>query len=136
MTPNTRGKIGLPAHGTPYLEWTQPDIAREMISHNGVSGQGFSYMFPVPKYAEAYSSMTGPGWGGFISYLNYNHGNQPYMAMDSGINTAFHTPAIPNWYALSKVSPKSSAPGVQLAQLQLAQAFALRNPLGTTIGYP
>ncbi len=135
MLPRNYTKVGLPSHGGQYLNWVETQANVKVAPKQGVAS-GFTYMFPVPKYAEAYSSMTGPGWGGYISYLSYNHGNQPYMAFDSGINTAFHTPALPNWYALSKVSPKSSAPGVQLAQLKLAQQFALLNPLGTTIGYP
>ena len=124
----------MPAHPGQYLDW-KIRAERKLAPHNGAT-DGFTYMFPVQKYVEAYSSMQGPGWGGFVTYLNYNHGNQPYSPIDSGLNTAFRTPALPNWYSLSKVSPKTSAPGTQVAQQQLSNMLALRTPIGSLVGYP
>lgn len=126
----------MPSHGGPWLDWSQPKVAERMISHNGVSGESFTYIAPTPKYVEAYNAMTGPGWGGYVSYLNYNHGNQPYDHVDSGLNTAFRTPQLPNWYALSKVSPKTSAAGTQQAQLQLSRMLASRVAIGSLVGFP
>lgn len=125
----------MPSHGGPWLDWTI-NVNRKAAPHNGAT-DSFQYIAPTPKYAEAYASQTGPGWGGFISYLNYNHGNQAYDPIDSGLNTAFRTPALPNWYALSKVSPKTSAPGTQMAQLQLGKMLAGRGVvMGNLIGFP
>ena len=114
-------------------DWTLQNPDRRIAFHSG-AGENFTYMFPVIKYAEAYNAMTGPGYGGYVNYLNYNHGNQPYDAIDSGLNTAFRTPALPNWYALAKVSPKSSAPGIQQAQQQIGTTLQYRQPIGTSVG--
>lgn len=114
------------------MEDWQINANRKAAPHNGAT-DGFTYMTPVIKYAEAYNAMTGPGWGSYISYLNYNHGNQPYSPVDSGLNTAYRTPSTPNWYSLSKVSPKSSTYSVQIAQQSVANMLQYRasvQPLG------
>lgn len=120
-------KVGMPPHPRPWLGWQQK-TALTAAPHFGAA-TGFDYMFPVAKYAEAYASMTGPGWGGYVSYLNYNHGNQPYDYKDAGFN-ATRTPSTTahiQW-PLAKVSPKTSAPGTQMAQLQMGTMLAARQP--------
>lgn len=126
VMPIIQQKTGMPSHYPPYLNWTESKASLKVAPKAGASSS-FQYIFPAQKYVEAYAAQTGKGWGGFITYLNYNHGNQPYAAFDSGIRTAHFTPRLPNWYALSKVSPKSSAPGIQKAQDTMAQQLALRS---------
>lgn len=119
----------IPAHPGQYLEWEEPKAALKIASKQGASSS-FDYIAPTPKYAEAYSSGLGP-YPSYWSYLSYNHGNQPYMAKDSGIWTAWSTPKLPNWYSMSKVSPKTSAPGNQQAQQTMAALLQLRQPYGS-----
>lgn len=127
-------RVGLPSHYPPYNDWIiKSDLLN--VPHAGV-GQSFNFIASTPKYVEAYNAQTGPGWGEFVTYLNYNHGNQPYKPDGQGLNTARSTPALPNWYALSKVSPKMSAPGVQLAQQQLGQMLSAKTPIGQFAGNP
>ena len=115
----------LPPH--PYsghLDW-QINTNRKVAPHGGAT-DSFTYVFPVPKYSEAHrSNAGGSGGNNYISYLNYNHGGQLYDYKDAGFN-ATRTPKVPNWYALSKVSPKSSMPGIQLAQTQVSQLLMNR----------
>lgn len=120
-------KIGMPTHWFPWDNWIlKPQLYAAV---HGGAAPSFNYIAPTPKYAEAYTSMTGPGWGAYVTYLNYNHGNQPYDYKDAGFN-ATRTPSTTahiQW-PLAKVSPKTSAPGTQVAQNTMAQMLASRNP--------
>ena len=118
----------MPSHPGQPLDW-RIRTERKAAPHNGAT-DSFSYIAPTPKYVEAYNAMTGPGWGAYVTYLNYNHGNQPYDAIDSGLNTAFRTPLLPNWYSLSKVVPKTSSFSVQQAQQLVSNMLAAKSPPG------
>ena len=118
---NYNGVTKLPAHPGVPLDWkTKP--ALQMANHGGAN-ISFSYIAPVSKYVEAYA--LGPNW---LSGKAYMVGNQPYNFHQ--YNGAY-TPTNPNWLALQKVSPKSSAPGIQAAQIQMARLLAART--GTPI---
>ncbi len=120
-------RVGLPSHWPAWNDWQQK-ISLTGAPHQGAA-TGFNYMFPVSKYSEAFTSMTGPGWGGYVSYLNYNHGNQPYDYKDAGFNaTRTPTTTAHIQFPLSKVSPKTSTIGTQQAQTTMAQMIAARNP--------
>jgi hypothetical protein len=123
----------IPSHPGQYLDWQQPKMQTVALSHSsgggGVYMDSFSYIAPTPKYAEAYSSL-GP-YPVYWSYKSYNIGNQPYSPIDAGVFVAFRTPTLPNWYSLSKVSPKTSAAGVLQAQQTMSSLLQLRQPIGT-----
>lgn len=127
MINNNITKVGLPSHWFPWDNWVlKPQLYAAV---HGGAAPSFNYIAPTPKYAEAYTSMTGPGWGAYVTYLNYNHGNQPYDYKDAGFNaTRTPTTTAHIQFPLSKVSPKTSAPGTQLAQTTMAQMLASRNP--------
>jgi hypothetical protein len=120
----------IPSHPGQPLDFTQPKPGLQLYSHNGVVGDSFSYIAPTPKYVEAYSSGMGP-YPSYWNYLSYNIGNQPYSPIDAGIYVAYRTPTLPNWYSLSKVSPKTSAAGVLQAQQTMSSLLQLRQPIGT-----
>lgn len=123
----TNKKVGLPPHPRPWVDWQQKTALTATL--HGGAATGFDFMFPVIKYAEAYTSMTGPGWGAYATYLNYNHGNQPYDYKDAGFNaTRTPTTTAHIQFPLSKISPKTSAPGTQIAQQTMASMIASRNP--------
>lgn len=123
-------KVGLPPHTGPWLDWVRhPNLYAAV---HGGAAPSFSYMFPVIKYAEAYTSMTGPGWGGYATYLNYNHGNQPYDYKDAGFN-ATRTPTTTAHIQLPLLKNsvgvgKTSTAGTQLAQQQIGAMLASRSP--------
>jgi hypothetical protein len=117
----------IPAHGPPVLNWEEPYAQVKLAPKQGASGS-FSYIAPTIKYAEAF--QLGP-YGSYYSYLSYNHGNQPWLAKDTGMWTAWSTPTQPNFYALSKVTPKTSAAGVLYAQQTMGTLLQLRTPYVT-----
>lgn len=123
----------IPPRTPPYVDWII-NANRKAAPHNGAT-DSFQFIFQTPKYVEAYAALTGPGYGGWITYLNYNHGNQPYDAIDSGINTAFRTPTLPNWYSLAKPVPKVSAADIQRAQTQLSNMLQAKTPPGTLFAF-
>lgn len=129
-----QGKVGMPPHTGPWLDWNI-NVARKAAPHNGAT-DSFQYIFPTPKYVEAYTSMGGPGWGAYWTYLNYNHGNQPYDWRDAGFN-AWRAPVAEAHIQLPlmKISPKSSAPGLQLAQQQMSWLIAQRQSPGIPLGF-
>lgn len=117
MPPSARRYSKLPSHGGQPLDWkNKPNL---QLANHGGANIGFDYMFPVSKYVEAYA--LGPT---YVSYLSYQIGNQPYAYYDY---TGLQTPRVPNWLALQKVSPKSSAAGIQQAQVQLGRMLANRS---------
>lgn len=118
----------IPAHPGQPLDW-KIRVERKMAPHNGAT-DSFDYIAPTPKYCEAYTSMTGPGPGGFVTYLNYNHGNQPYDNLDQGLNVAYRTPRLPAFLELKKVSPKTSSYGTQQAQVQISQMLSPSSTVG------
>lgn len=126
-------KDGLPPRVPPWSDWQQ-NINRMAAPHNGAANS-FNYIFPSQKYNEAYASMGGPGWGAYWSYLNYNHGHQPYDYKDAGFNMS-RTPMAEAHIQmpLAKTSPKSSAPGIQQAQQSLSNMLAAKSPIPGIFG--
>lgn len=118
---NAKSVTKMPSHPQRTVDW-QPNPSLYVANHGGANFS-FSYIAPVSKYVEAYA--LGPNW---VSYKSYNSGNQPYNFRDY---SGRQTPIMPNWLALQKVSPKSSAPAIQAAQLQMARLLAART--GTPI---
>jgi hypothetical protein len=115
----------MPALAPPVLNWEEPKANLKVAPKQGANSS-FSYIAQTPKYAEAYSTL-GP-YGSYYSYLSYNHGNQPWLAKDTGLWIAWSTPTQPNFYALSKVTPKTSAAGVLQAQKTMGSLLQLRQP--------
>lgn len=111
----------MPSHPQRVVDW-KTNASLYLANHGGAN-MSFSYIAPVSKYVEAYA--LGPNW---VSYKSYNIGNQPYNFHQY---SGSYTPTNPNWLALQKVSPKSSAPGIQAAQIQMARLLAART--GTPI---
>ena len=110
----------IPAKGYgPSLDWT---VKTDIQSAVHKAGDGFTYVFPVSKYCEAYS--MGPVWDDSVAY---RVGNQPYNFKD-GLMIAYHTPAQPNHLTLVNSSPRYSSAGVQQAQITMGQLLASRAP--------